>query len=99
MTAISIDPNTLLVIMANLTVIAIAWGTHRADMRNLRKDHEVLVDRVNKLSDLKLKVERIDTRQDMLIENIKDLKASIRWMSVRGLPIHPDGELEQGVGG
>lgn len=68
-----LDLNFALAVAANLVVVGVAWGTLNARVKALEKE-------VSALSDLQVSVTRIETRQDGLIEQVKDLNSSLRWI-------------------
>lgn len=67
-------------VLVNLIGYAVAWGILKTTVGTLKEEVEDLRDKVDALSDLHLKVVKIETRLDALLEQFKDLNASIRWM-------------------
>jgi hypothetical protein len=64
----------------NLGGYFIAWGAMKATVAALTGRVAVLEGELRALDDLKLDVARLETRLDALIEQVRDLNASIRWM-------------------
>ena len=64
----------------NLGGYFIAWGAMRATVAALTGRVAVLEGELRALDDLKLDVARLETRLDALIEQVRDLNASLRWM-------------------
>jgi uncharacterized coiled-coil protein SlyX len=64
----------------NLGGYFIAWGAMRATVVALTGRVAVLEGELRALDELKLDVARLQTRLDALIEHVRDLNASIRWM-------------------
>jgi len=64
----------------NLGGYFIAWGAMRATVVALSGRVAALEVELRALDELKLDVARLETRLDALIEHVRDLTASIRWM-------------------
>jgi hypothetical protein len=64
----------------NLGGYLIAWGAMRANIVSLTGRVTVLEGELRALDGLKLDVARLETRLDALIEHVRDLNASLRWM-------------------
>ncbi len=64
----------------NLGGYFVAWGAMRATVVALTGRVAVLEGELRALDELKLDVARLETRLDALIEHVRDLNASIRWM-------------------
>ena len=64
----------------NLGGYFIAWGAMKATVAALTGRVAVLEGELRALDDLKLDVARLETRLDALIEQVRDLNASLRWM-------------------
>ena len=64
----------------NLGGYFIAWGGMKATVVALTGRVAVLEGELRALDELKLDVARLETRLDALIEQVRDLNASIRWM-------------------
>lgn len=58
----------------------IAWGVMKATVVALTSRVAVLEGELRALDELKVDVARLETRLDALIEHVRDLNASIRWM-------------------
>jgi hypothetical protein len=64
----------------NLGGYFIAWGAMKATVVALSSRVSALEGELRALDELKLDVARLETRLDALIEQVRDLNASIRWM-------------------
>jgi hypothetical protein len=64
----------------NLGGYFIAWGAMKATVTGLTGRVSALEGELRALDELKLDVARLETRLDALIEQVRDLNASIRWM-------------------
>lgn len=64
----------------NLGGYFIAWGVMKATVVALTSRVAVLEGELRALDELKVDVARLETRLDALIEHVRDLNASIRWM-------------------
>ena len=64
----------------NLGGYFIAWGAMKATVTGLSGRVSALEGELRALDELKLDVARLETRLDALIEQVRDLNASIRWM-------------------
>ena len=64
----------------NLGGYFIAWGAMKATVVALTARVAALEGELRALDELKLDVARLETRLDALIEHVRDLNASIRWM-------------------
>ncbi len=64
----------------NLGGYFIAWGAMKATVAALTGRVAALEGELRALDELKLDVARLETRLDALIEQVRDLNASIRWM-------------------
>jgi hypothetical protein len=58
----------------------IAWGVMKGTVSALAVRVSALEGALKTVTDLKLDVARLETRVDALIEHVRDLTASIRWM-------------------
>jgi hypothetical protein len=65
---------------ANAAGYLVGWGVMRATLGSQGERIKALEGELSALSDLKVEVAKIATRQDMLIEQFRDLNASIRWI-------------------
>jgi hypothetical protein len=73
----------------NLGGYFIAWGAMKATVVALTSRVAVLEGELRALDELKLDVARLETRLDALIEQVRDLNASIRWMREPAEPRAP----------
>jgi len=64
----------------NLGGYLIAWGVMKGTVAGLASRVASLEGEMRALDELKLDVARLETRLDTLIEQVRDLNASIRWM-------------------
>jgi outer membrane murein-binding lipoprotein Lpp len=64
----------------NLGGYLIAWGVMKGTVTQLSSRVASLEGEMRALDELKLDVARLETRLDTLIEQVRDLNASIRWM-------------------
>jgi hypothetical protein len=64
---------------ANLAGYLVAWGVTKATMQSLAGRVDALEREVSGLAALKVELARIGERQDLWIEQLKDLNAAIRW--------------------
>ncbi|HEY1427669.1 MAG TPA: hypothetical protein VGF50_13445 [Caulobacteraceae bacterium] len=69
----------------------VAWGAMRATVLALSSRVATLEGELRALDELKLDVARLETRLDALIEHVRDLAASVRWMRepVEPRPLKP----------
>jgi hypothetical protein len=58
----------------------VAWGAMKGAVAALNARVALLESQMRALDELKLDVARLETRLDALIEHVRDLTASIRWM-------------------
>jgi hypothetical protein len=58
----------------------VAWGAMKGAVAALSARVALLESQMRALDELKLDVARLETRLDALIEHVRDLTASIRWM-------------------
>jgi hypothetical protein len=58
----------------------VAWGMLRGNVNALTARITALEGEMSSLRSLEMTVAKIGERQDMWIEQLKDLNASIRWM-------------------
>ena len=65
---------------ANLAGYLVAWGVMQATVQSLAGRIGMLEREVSAFGELKVEVARIGERQDLWIEQLKDLNAAIRWM-------------------
>jgi hypothetical protein len=79
---LSLDPNLIVGIIANLLVIGVAWGS-------LHQRVKTVESRLAGLEDLDTRMARVETRIDGLYEQMKELNASIRWMREPSPPYRP----------
>jgi len=70
----------------NLGGYLIAWGVMKGTVAALAGRVASLEGEMRALDGLKLDVARLETRLDALIEQVRDLNASIRWMREPGEP-------------
>ncbi len=70
----------LVTAVINLGGYFIAWGALKATVVALSGRVAALEGELRSLDELKLDVARLQTRLDALIEHVRDLNASIRWM-------------------
>jgi hypothetical protein len=68
----------------NLGGYLIAWGVMKGTVAALAGRVASLEGEMRALDELKLDVARLETRLDTLIEQVRDLNASIRWMREPG---------------
>lgn len=80
-------------LVVNLSVIAVGYGVLKGTVAALAARISALEGEMGTLNDLKLKVTEIATRQDMWIEQLKELNASIRWMREPAGYEPPDGVI------
>jgi hypothetical protein len=64
----------------NLGGYLIAWGVMKGTVVALAARVSALEGELRALDELKLDVARLETRLDTLIEQVRDLNASLRWM-------------------
>jgi hypothetical protein len=64
----------------NLAAYLVAWGAMKGAVAALTTRVAMLEGQIRALDELKLDVARLETRLDALIEHVRDLAASIRWM-------------------
>jgi len=64
----------------NLGGYLIAWGVMKGTVVALSARVSALEGELRALDELKLDVARLETRLDTLIEQVRDLNASLRWM-------------------
>ena len=67
-------------ILINLATLLVGYGVLRGTVNALGARVAALESELGGLNDLRLQVAKIETRLDGLIEQFKDLNASIRWM-------------------
>ena len=64
----------------NIGGYLVAWGAMKGAVVALTARVTALESQMRALDDLKLDVARLETRLDALIEQVRDLNASLRWM-------------------
>lgn len=64
----------------NLLTLAVGYGVLRGTVQALSKRIETLEVEIGAVTDLRILVGKISERQDIWIEQLKDLSASVRWM-------------------
>lgn len=64
----------------NLGGYLVAWGVMKGTVAALAARVSALEGELRALDELKLDVARLETRLDTLIEQVRDLNASLRWM-------------------
>jgi hypothetical protein len=64
----------------NLAAYLVAWGAMKGAVAALTTRVAMLEGQIRALDELKLDVARLETRLDALIEHVRDLNASLRWM-------------------
>lgn len=67
-------------ILINLITLAIGYGVLRGSVSAMSGRLTALEAEIGALAGLQLQVARVETRLDGLVEQFKDLNASIRWM-------------------
>jgi hypothetical protein len=70
----------LATILLNVGGYLIAWGVVKGTVTSLAARVTSLEGEMKAVGELKLDVARLETRLDALIEHVRDLAASIRWM-------------------
>ena len=76
----------ILTLLLNLATFAFAWGRLNSTVTTLKKDVEGLQTDMQGLNELKVQVARMAERQDMWIEQLKELSANLRWMRADQVP-------------
>ena len=84
-------------VLLNAAGYLVAWGVLQGTVKALGERVTALEAEVAAVTDLKLQVVRVETRLDALVEQIKDLNASIRWM--RSVPEYEPPPLPSGAVG
>jgi len=67
-------------VLLNVSGYLIAWGVMKGTVAALAARVGGLERDMKAVGELKLDVARLETRLDALIEHVRDLAASIRWM-------------------
>jgi hypothetical protein len=67
-------------VLLNIGGYLIAWGVMKGTVASLAARIGALERDMKAVGELKLDVARLETRLDALIEHVRDLAASIRWM-------------------
>jgi hypothetical protein len=67
-------------ILINLATLLVGYGVLKGTVLALGSRVATLESELNALSELKLQVAKVETRLEGLVEQVKDLNASIRWM-------------------
>lgn len=67
-------------ILINLITLAIGYGVLRGTVSAIAARLSLLEAEIGAVGGLQLQVARVETRLDGLVEQFKDLNASIRWM-------------------
>jgi hypothetical protein len=65
---------------ANVAGYLVAWGALKGTVAALANRVALLEGKMDALDELRLNVAKLETRLDVLIEQVRDLNASIRWM-------------------
>jgi len=65
---------------ANLAGYLVAWGALKGTVVALSSRVAVLEGKMDALDELKLNVAKLETRLDVLIEQVRDLNAALRWI-------------------
>jgi hypothetical protein len=76
-------------ILINLATVLVGYGVLKGTVSALAARVAALEAELGALSELKLQVAKIETRLEGLIEQFKDLNASIRWMRDPATPESP----------
>ena len=79
----------ILTLLLNLATFAFAWGRVNSTVNRLKEDVEGLQKEMKGLQELEKQVARMAERQDMWIEQLKEISASIRWMREPAPPYRP----------
>lgn len=80
----------LLTLGVNLAGYLVAWGVMQATVQALSGRIGTLEQEVSAFGEMKLALARMAERQDMLILQVRDLNAAIRWMREPPEPQPPD---------
>lgn len=64
----------------NLIVIAVGYGVLKGTVEALALRLKALETEIGTLNELKVTVGKVETTVSMLLEQFKDLNASVRWM-------------------
>ena len=67
-------------LVLNIAAFAVGYGMLRGTVAALGLRVTALEAEIGAIGDMKVKVAEIATRQDVWIEQLKELNASIRWM-------------------
>jgi hypothetical protein len=67
-------------LMLNVGTLLVGYGVLSGTVKALGSRVAGLEDEMGALNELKVEVGKIATRQDMWIEQLKELNASVRWM-------------------
>jgi hypothetical protein len=67
-------------LLLNVSTLLIGYGVMKGTLSALHARVTALEVEMSALNDLKVTVARIGERQDMWIEQLRELNASIRWM-------------------
>lgn len=80
-------------IVINLITLAIGYGVLRGSVSAMEGRLKVLETEIGALAGLQLQVARVETRLDGMVEQLKDLNSSIRWMRDPASyePVMPEG--------
>lgn len=67
-------------VLLNVAGFLVAWGLLQGTVKALGDRVIALESEIAAVTELKLQVVKVETRLDALVEQLKDLNASIRWM-------------------
>ena len=67
-------------VVLNVAVLAMGYGAFKGQFQGAMKRIETLEAELSALSELKVSVAELKTSMTFMIEQFKDLNASIRWM-------------------
>ena len=81
----------LVTLGVNLAGSLVAWGVLQATVQALAGRIGTLEQEVSAFGEMKLALARMSERQDMLILQVRDLNAAIRWMRDPADPGDPNG--------
>jgi hypothetical protein len=80
-------------LVLNLITLAIGYGSLRGTVAALDRRIKVVEAEIGASTDLRIAMGKIETKQDQLFEQLRDLNASIRWM--RDPAEYPQGQPRQ----
>lgn len=81
----------LVTLGVNLAGSLVAWGVLQATVQALTGRIGTLEQEVSAFGEMKLALARMAERQDMLIQQVRDLNTAIRWMREPVEPADPAG--------